>query len=94
MPQIPPNLTFIRNKYWEMARQKVKTDLMFAQIVASFASAISALGHAGEAGNFVTADDVDGNVPIPAETPEDKTDSSDSDQGSGDGSGNGKDAGN
>lgn len=89
-----PNLTFIRNKYWEMARQKVKTDLMFAQIVASFASAISALGHAGEAGNFVTANDVDGNVPIPAETPEDKTDSSDSDQGSGDGSGSGKDAGN
>lgn len=99
-----PNLSYIRNKYWDMARQKVQTDLMFAQIVATFASAVSALGHAGEAGNFVTAEDVDGTVPTPAETPEDKTDSSSApadagtDSGSGSGSGSDddstKDAGN
>jgi hypothetical protein len=94
-----PNLSYIRNKYWDMARQKVQTDLMFAQIVATFAGAVSALGHAGEAGNFVTAEDIDGTVPTPAETPEDKTDSSSAsaDAGSGSGSGSGdssKDAGN
>jgi hypothetical protein len=83
-----PNLSYIRQHYWDMVAQKTATDLLFAEIVASFASAVSALGHAGEAGNFVTADDVDGNVPTPAEPPEDKVDStaagSGSDQGSGD----------
>jgi hypothetical protein len=71
-----PNLAYIRNKYWDMARKKVKTDLFFAEIVATFGSNVAALGHAGEASNFVTAEDIDGNVPIPAESPKDELDHS------------------
>jgi hypothetical protein len=72
-----PNLSYIRNKYWDMAREKVKTDLFFAEIVATFASDVAGLGHAGEAANFVTAEDIDGNVPTPPEVPKDKVDPSD-----------------
>jgi hypothetical protein len=71
-----PNLSFIRNQYWDMARKKVKTDLFFAEIVATFASDVAALGHAGEASNFVTAEDIDGNVPTPAEPPKSELDGS------------------
>jgi hypothetical protein len=74
-----PNLSYIRNQYWDMARNKVKTDLFFAEIVATFASNVAALGHAGEASNFVTAEDIDGNVPIPADPPKDEVDHSDAD---------------
>jgi hypothetical protein len=72
-----PNLSYIRNKYWDMARQKVKTDLFFAEIVATFGRNVAALGHAGEASNFVTAEDIDGNVPTPAETPKNLVDPDD-----------------
>ena len=89
-----PNLSYIRQHYWDMVAQKTATDLLFAEIVASFASAVSGLGHAAEASNFVTADDIDGNVPTPAEPPKDETDSSapadaGTDAGSGSGSGSG-----
>lgn len=66
-----PNLSFIRNQYWDMARKQAETNVLFAKIVASFASAVAALGHAGEATNFVTGGDNE-TVPTPADPPEDK----------------------
>ena len=86
-----PNLSYIRQHYWDMVRQKAAYDLLIAEIVATFASAVAASGHAGEAGNFVTAEDIDGTVPTPADPPENKVDSSGSDQS---GSGSGSDQGN
>lgn len=66
-----PNLTYIRNKYWDMARQKVTTDVFFAQIVAAFADDVGALGHAGEDNNSVTGgeNDMGGTVPTLPDAP-------------------------
>jgi hypothetical protein len=80
-----PALSYIRNQYWAMAKKQAETNLMFAEMVASFAGAVAALGHAGEASNYVTAPDIDGNIPTPAETPANEVDSPDG-QASGSGS--------
>ena len=74
-----PNLSFIRNQYWEMTRKQVQTNVLFAEMVASFASDISGLGHAADASNYVTGEDIDGSVPTPPEKPEDKVDHSSDD---------------
>ena len=69
-----PNLTYMRNQYWDMARKQTETNVMFAEIVATFSSAIGALGHAGESTKYVTSPDSD-NVPVPTpgDPPEDYT---------------------
>jgi len=82
-----PNLSYIRSHYWDMARKQVETNLFMAEVVATFASDISGLAHAGEASNFVGGGGVDapefsGVVPTP---PADADPPSPS-QGDGDGS--------
>lgn len=79
-----PNLSYIRNQYWDMARDKVKTDLFIAEIVATFASDVAALGQTADANNFVTGGDEDfnGTIPSPPEIPKNELD------GSGSGSNN------
>jgi hypothetical protein len=84
-----PNLSFIRNQYWDMARKQVETNLFYAEIVANFANDVSGLAHAGEAANFVTSGGVDSpefNGVVP--TPSDDVDPPSPSQGSGDGSSN------
>lgn len=75
-----PNLAYIRNQYWNMALKQSETNVMLAEIVATFASAISALGHTGESTNYVTSPDSDNvSVPTPGDPAKDYTDG----QGSG-----------
>ncbi|MGH9562036.1 MAG: hypothetical protein ACRD3S_11340 [Terracidiphilus sp.] len=75
-----PNLAYIRNQYWDMARKQTETNVMFAEIVATFADAVAALGHAGEATNYITSpDNTNEPIPTPGDSPEDHTDG----QGSG-----------
>jgi hypothetical protein len=77
-----PNLAYIRNQYWELAKKEAATNLMFAEMVATFTTDVAGLAHAGEGGNFITADHIDGSVPTPGDTPENKVDSSGSDDSS------------
>jgi hypothetical protein len=71
-----PNLSYIRQHYWDLAAKKTSNDVFMASIVATFAGDVAALAHAGEMSNFLTAEEVTGNVPDPPDSPEDHTDSS------------------
>jgi hypothetical protein len=46
-----PNLSYIRQHYWDLARQQTETNLMFAEMVNSFAKDVSALGNAADRSN-------------------------------------------
>lgn len=79
-----PNLAYMRNQYWDMARKQTDTNVMFAEIVATFAGAVAGLGHAGEATNYVTSPDNGSEpIPTPGDTPENQLDQGSDGQGSG-----------
>jgi predicted dehydrogenase len=45
-----PNLTYIRNQYWDMARRLVENNLFMAEMVATFASAVAGGGNQNASG--------------------------------------------
>jgi hypothetical protein len=68
-----PNLAYIRNQYWEMAKKEKATNVMFAEIVASFASDVAASAEVGEMSNVIAAPEGSlGVVSPPSDEPEDK----------------------